>query len=119
MTTIDDRAEDVPDIVLARESHGLYRLQSKELVEAEEIGEPDAFPEFGQYLAVEEITQTGKTNGEAFLECPRGLAKALVNAEIVVDVEFRVENAAKNRDGHWVFQVSPWDPSGAEANSGP
>lgn len=111
MTGIEDRATGSPDVSLARDAHGAYRLEDTDLVSADEVTAEDEFPKFGKFIEVEQLTRTGKDNGTAYVECPQGLAAGLVENDIGEGDSFTVRNAAKDVDGNWTFQVAPGTPA--------
>ena len=100
MTSIDDKAEaaDQPDVDLARQSApGLYRLESRDLTPADEIG-TDEFPQYGDFLPVDTV------NGWQYIECPANLAKWLVEEGVETGDAFRIVSVRKV-DGEWKYDA--------------
>jgi len=112
MTSLSDKAEaaDAPDVILASDSRGVYRLKTEELSGPNEVTPEGDFPEYGDFVHVD--TTTGGANAtwneEAYVEVPGSLAKALVENEIGTGDTFRIQTVSKV-DGTWSFGVDP-DP---------
>lgn len=112
---LGDKAEqsDIAEIRLARDSRGTYRMESDELVEADELGTED-FPKFGDFLPVDVIGGGPESElvDDAYLEVPGSLAKVLVSMEILPGDCFEITNVRKNASGEWQYSVSEVpDPS--------
>lgn len=109
MTDLKQLAEtDDTEVVLAKEAHGLYRIEGTETAEADDVSPEGEFPKFGRYLAVTAIDRDGAEKGPRLLEVPRGLAVALVEAGLdETGAEIWVRNVAKDVEGAWVFDVAP------------
>lgn len=104
-----DAAKDDDRIVLlAAEISGGYKLESRVLVDAEEINDPDSFPEFGEFIEATEVTRTGTEQDEVLLEAPSTLAKALIEADIEAGDKFIARNLGKQDGGRWAFDVTAW-----------
>jgi hypothetical protein len=106
---IGDKAEqsESREVRLARDSVGLYRLQSDELTGADEISDEGEFPKFGDFLDVE-VTHGGANpsfDDEAWVECPGSLAKIIVELGLDVGDCFRIQSARKNPSGEWEYSV--------------
>lgn len=107
MTTLEDKAE-TPEVVAlsiadADETAGRFELESLELDPADEVG-TDQFPQYGDWLPVTRYID-GMEHGDMHLECPRGLAKELVAAEIEAGDVFAVTDSTKGLDGEWQVEV--------------
>ena len=108
---LGDKAEqsDRDEVRLARDSVGAYRLESDELVPADEISGEDEFPQYGEFLATRELRQVaGEVEvGESVLvEVPGQLAKQLVEAGIGEGDGFRIQSVRKNAAGEWEYGTS-------------
>lgn len=96
---IGDRAEESPDVDLARQSApGAYRLESKELTAADDVTAEGQFPEYGWFLDV-----TG-TSGRQYIECPQGLAGWLDRNGVEPGDGFRIITCRKV-EGAWAYEV--------------
>jgi len=111
---IGDKAEasEAPDVYLPRDSVGLYRLESDELVDCDEITDEGQFPEYGDFI---EVTQaSGGANpgwGEtAYVSCPGDLAKKITDMEIEIGDCFRIQGSRKQANGNWTYSVSEEHP---------
>jgi hypothetical protein len=100
-------AADRTEVRLARDSMGLYTLQSLEYWEADDISDEDEFPKFGDFLQCR--TTTGgpdpEWNVEVFVECPLGLEQELLELGIEDGDSFRIQQVSKDTDGEWTYQV--------------
>lgn len=113
MTTIDDHAETPDEWVRAEDASGVYRLETRELTPADEIG--GEYPEFGKFLSVVTVQwHSGDDrwiDGDPlFLECPRGLSQSLV-AEPPVEAGdvFAIGEPQKDNGNEWRFTTSKPD----------
>lgn len=106
---IGDKAEasDSDEVRLARDSVGVYRLESDELTPADEIGN-DEFPEYGDFI--EATTTAGGAEPEwdtpVFVECPGSLASVIVELDLAIGDVFRIEGVRKNASNEWVYTVT-------------
>jgi len=106
---LGDKAEqaDTEEVRLARDSMGVYRLESDELVDADEIGTDD-FPQYGDFA--ECMTSLGGRNPEwdteVFVEVPSKLAVQLVELGIEPGDGFRIQSVQKDPSGEWVYTVT-------------
>lgn len=108
---LGDKAEqsDREEVRLARDTIGAYRLESEDLVPADDISGEDEFPQYGDFLACRELRQVnGKVEiGEKVLvEVPGALAKELVEQEIGEGDGFRIQSVRKNAAGEWEYTTS-------------
>lgn len=108
---IGDKAEqsDRDEVRLARDSVGAYRLESDELVPAEEISGDDEFPKYGDFLACRELRQVAgdvEVAEKVLVEVPGQLAKQLVEADISEGDGFRIQSVRKNAAGEWEYGTS-------------
>lgn len=112
---IGDKAEasDAPDVYLPRDSIGLYRLESDELVDCDDITPDGEFPQYGDFLEVTQATG-GATKGWgeiAYVSCPGNLAKQLVDMSLIEEgATFRIQGARKTASGNWTYSVSEEHP---------
>lgn len=107
MTTLDDKAE-TPETTAysiedAADSGAEFRVRSLELDPANEVG-TDAFPQYGDWLAVEEL-RDGAALGDVHVECPRGLAAELVEQEADEGDAFAIHSVEKTANGEWSADV--------------
>lgn len=106
---LGDKSEraDRPEIRLARDSMGLYTLQSLEYYAANEISDEDEFPKYGDFLKCR--TTTGGADPEwdveVFVECPLGLEEELLELGIEDGDSFRIQQVSKTADGEWSYRV--------------
>jgi hypothetical protein len=104
---IGDLANEARDVVRPDDAEGLrYELQSLETTAADEIGDPDSFPKYGEFLDVVMTDANGDALGPRWLECPAGLARSLVDLNIAAGDQFAVHTVEKTDDGAWTFGVS-------------
>jgi len=97
MTSLDEKAQESPDVDLARQSApGAYRIETWELTPADDISPEGEFPEYGEFLRVV------STGGEQFIECPQGLARWIVDAGLEERDGFRIRTVQKV-DGEWEY----------------
>lgn len=87
----------------------LYRLDDDELTEAEDIGDPDGFPEFGYFAPCTALTADGDELGPRYVEVPAAFAEALGNANVEPGDSFRVAESRKTEDGAWAVTVERLD----------
>jgi len=122
MPEIGDRASS-PDVevVLAPDLAGAYRLRDVSMVPAEQIGDPDGFPEYGFFVPVWTVrieTDAGEQprftdTEEALVECPLVLEQELDGLGTETGEVFVVNQPRKAEGGRWVMDVS--QPDSAEA----
>jgi hypothetical protein len=103
---IGDKAEKAQQggdsVYLASDSNGVYRLESDEVVEADEIG-TDEFPKYGDFIRVKESYGGDPPSWDetAFLELTSALAIEL-NDTIDVGDAFRIRRPPhKDENGEW------------------
>lgn len=104
---LEDKAEETPDIDLARQSApGAYVLLSTDLTPADELTGEDTFPQFGDFLKVDRAAATEDghepAGAEQFIECPHDLAKWLVDQGAEEGFAFRIKQVTKV-DGEWQY----------------
>jgi hypothetical protein len=110
---LNDKAEqgNKREVRLARDSMGLYKLQSEELTGADQVTDEDEFPQYGDFLDC--MTTTGGAdpsfNVEVWVECPSQLAQQLVDLEIDVGDVFRIKSTYKDEAGEWTYTVEESD----------
>jgi len=107
--TIGDKAEasDSADVFLAKQSTGLYRLASLEVVDADEIG-TDEFPKYGDFIECQ--TSNGGADPSwdetVYVELPGDLAKKLTENGVEPDDAFRILSQQKDHSsGEWSFEI--------------
>jgi hypothetical protein len=121
MPEIGDRAS-APEveIVLAPEMAGAYRMQDASLTAAEQIGDPDGFPDHGLFLPVYTVRVEGSASNqpslvdgeEQLLEIPLMLEQELDRLGIESGETFAVSQPRKAEGGRWIMDVR--GPVGAE-----
>jgi len=109
MAELGDRAG-APDleVILAPETAGLYRLQSRSIVPAEDIGQPGGFPEFGKFVRVDQMdVRDGQfvAGNEALLETPLFLEQELVKLDASEGSIFAISQPRKAEGGRWIMDV--------------
>lgn len=108
---LGDKAEqsDRDEVRLARDSVGAYRLESEELIEADEISGEDEFPKYGDFLVCRELRQVAgevEIGDKVLVEVPGQLAKQLVEQNITEGDGFRIQSVRKNAAGEWEYGTS-------------
>jgi len=111
MTSLESKADDDggPEVILASDAAGVYRLTDYELISHEDIRETGGFPEFGDFAAVVKVRASDGefVDGEnAYLETPGDLAKQIVDSAVMPGDVFAVSEPQKGRAGRWSFSVS-------------
>lgn len=108
MTDLHEKAEQLqgPDIVTTSDlpERPPGRPDSVELVDADELTADGTFPEFGEFLAVEEEG----AEEESYWECPANLAAVMVSraeesGKALTGIWFDVVAAQKDPSGEWKF----------------
>lgn len=112
MTDIEEKAEASPEVDLVRQSApGVYRLETTELVGADDLTGEGSFPQYGDFLRVS--TSHGGENpqwdAEQYIECPQALAQWLVDHEVGEGDAFRIRDVTKV-DGEWQYDAVEIDP---------
>jgi len=107
MTDLEDLASSAREVVRAKNAENVaYRLQDTESTDADEISAEGEFPQFGDFLDVVAVDSNGAPLGPRWLECPGGLARELVEAELVeAGAEFQVVDSSKDETGAWSFDI--------------
>jgi hypothetical protein len=104
MTSLSDKAAESPDVELIRDAqYSAWRLADDELVAADELTDEGEFPKYGDYLPV--YVSDDDDAEPLYIECPQGLASALLEAGIEVGEWFRIGEARKV-DGAWQVDVT-------------
>jgi hypothetical protein len=121
MPEIGDRAS-APEVevVLAPELAGAYRFRGASLHPAEQIGDPDGFPDHGYFLPVYSVRVEGSasneptlTDGEEqLLEVPRMMEQELDGLDLEPGHAFSIAQPRKAEGGRWIVDVQ--GPIGAE-----
>lgn len=96
---IGDKAEqaDQPDVLLVRDSApGLYRLETDELTDADELG-TDEFPRYGDFVECVDSRLE-----KCYVEVPSALAQFLA-AQTEVGEWFRIVTVNKTAEGEWMY----------------
>lgn len=107
MTDLDEKAQETPDIDLARQSApGAYVLDGKELSAGDDLTPEGDFPEYGDFLPVRRAHRgedgIEATGDRRWIECPQALAKWLVETGLDVGDGFRIKTVQKV-DGRWDY----------------
>ena len=112
---LSDKAKDRPDVRLARDSApGAYTLTTDELVAADDLTDEDEFPQFGDFLEVE---QPG-AGRRVWIECPAALARWLVENGIDIGETFRIRSVQKI-DNEWSYECDRVEDDVLEDALGP
>lgn len=111
MTSLEDKADadGGPEVLLASDAAGVYRLQDDELTSHENIRDTGEFPEYGEFLAVNKVRAADGEFTDAedtWLECPGALAEGLVHQHVEPGDVFAVSEPQKSLGGRWSFSVS-------------
>lgn len=112
MTDLEDKAAggDGPEVVLAPDGPGYYRLEDRQLVEAEELSPEGEFPKYGEFLEVVRLTRTGEPRGPSeYLECTQDLARKLIDLSLGAGDKFTVKSTSKDNRGRWSWVVQRED----------
>jgi len=110
MTSLEDKADsgDGPEVVLASDAAGVYRLRDAQLTSHENIRDRGDFPRYGEFLDTVKVRAADDewTEGKnAWLECPASLAGDLVERSVEPGDIFAVSSPAKGPGGSWQFTV--------------
>jgi hypothetical protein len=114
MTSLEDKADsgDGPEVTLASNAAGVYRLQDAELTSHENIRPSADFPQYGKFLEVVEVRGSDGVWADKqsiWLECPQSLAADLVDHHVNPGDVFAVGNPRKGPGGTWLFTVQKPD----------
>jgi hypothetical protein len=111
MTDIEDLASTARDVIRAGNAENVpYRLEDIETTDADDISPEGEFPKFGDFLDVVALDGDGVDLGPRWLECPGGLARALVDEDLVeAGAEFQIVHESKDDSGAWTFDVEGYD----------
>lgn len=96
------------DVMLASDlaNVDVVAIVGPSLYEADEITPEGTFPDHGSFLEAE----NPKGPGPRWVECPAGLAAAILELELSRDdfpAQIVVTSAEKNGEGRWEFEVKP------------
>lgn len=110
---IGDKADaaDRPDVFVGRDIAGIWRLESLEEFDCDDITDEGEFPEFGDFIKVTEIRPNGEVEDEpAYLSRYVDLDRQL--AEVVDEPGdvFTVERVMEKRDGGYTMDVLDGEP---------
>jgi len=107
MTEIEDLANQARTVVRAKNAEmTAYRLQDTDTVDCDDVSPEGEFPEYGDFLDVNAVNSDGQDLGPRWLECPGGLARALVDQDLVeAGAEIRIASVDKDETGAWTFEV--------------
>jgi len=110
MTDLEQKATTARGVVRAGESEAqTYRLEDTELTEASAIGDPDGFPQYGDFLDVTAVDADHDPLGPRWVECPADLARSLMDVGVEAGDVFAVTEATKTEDGAWSIEVEADD----------
>jgi len=110
---IGDKADaaDSPDVFIGRDIAGMWRIESLEAFDCDEITDPGDFPEFGDFVKVTELNRDrDPADDPAYLSRYVDLDRQL--AEIVDEPgdTFTVSRVMEKRDGGYTMDVEPGLP---------
>lgn len=113
---LEDKAQEAPNVYLAGSlPESEYSFQTTELVGADELTDPDEFPEFGDFLECRERSPVdGTDRGTVFIEVPQKLAQWLVE-HVEPGDWFAVKAAEKDESGTWRFDCELADETQAQS----
>lgn len=102
---LEDKAEESPTVYLAGSlTESEYRLTTTELVGADELTPEGEFPQYGDFLEVQERSPVdGTDRGTVHVEVPSALARWLVE-HVEKGDWWTVNGAEKGEDGTWRFR---------------
>lgn len=111
MTSLEDKAENDggPEVILASDAAGVYRLTDYELISHQDIRETGEFPEYGDFTPVTKVRASDGefVDGEdAYLETPGDLAKQIIESQVAPGELIAVSEPQKSLGGRWSFSVS-------------
>lgn len=111
MTGIEDLASTARAVIRAEDAANTpYRLEDTETTDADDISPEGQFPQFGEFLDVVALDGNAADLGPRWLECPGGLARELVDGDLVeAGAQFQVVEATKDDSGAWTFDVEEFD----------
>lgn len=111
MTDIEDLASTARDVIRAGEAADVpYRLETTDTTDADDISPEDEFPRFGSFLDVTALDGDGVDLGPRWIECPGGLARELVDKDLVdAGAEFQIVHESKDDSGAWTFEIEEYD----------
>jgi len=100
---ISDKAERAsgPDVVLAKNTVGVFELASDELIGADDITPEGEYPQYGDFVEAGRVKQSGEVS-DVWLQVPADLSVWLTENEIAVGDRFRIGSARKV-DGAWEY----------------
>lgn len=105
MTTLSEKADRGPRVVLAGDLvESQYSHDVEELMNADELTPEGEFPQYGDFLPVEERSQMdGTFRGECYVEVPAALAEWLV--ENTEPGDWWQVRAAEKVEGEWQVEA--------------
>jgi len=111
MTDIEDLASTARDVIRAGDGENVpYRLEDTTTTGADDISAEGEFPKFGEFLDVTALDGDGVGLGPRWLECPGGLARSLVDHDLVAaGAEFQIVDSTKDDTGAWTYQIEEYD----------
>jgi hypothetical protein len=111
MTGIEDLASTARPVIRVENAENTpYRLLDTDTTDADDISPEGEFPQFGDFLDVLALDGNAAALGPRWLECPGGLARALVDGDLVSDdAQFQVVDASKDESGAWTFDIEGFD----------
>jgi len=111
MTGIEDLASTARPVIRVENAENTpYRLQDTDTTDADDISPEGDFPQFGDFLDVTALDGNATDLGPRWLECPGGLARALVDKDLVApDAQFQVVDVSKDDSGAWTFDIEGFD----------
>lgn len=100
MTSIEDIAEESVTVYRPDDTRGVQlTILEFDTVDADEVSPEDEFPEFGDWMPVED-----EDGNETYVEMPQGLARLLLDADAEAGDTFEVLSVSKGVDGRWRFE---------------
>lgn len=98
-----DAATETPEIQLAEDLTGVYVLTTTELEQADQVTDPGQFPEYGQFLPCESVSDPGET---VYLEAVQELAAGIMSHDPDLQDVFVVTRTRKpDPEGSWDVDV--------------
>jgi len=106
MTDLADKAESGPDVTLAPDLlEGQYSYEDTELIGADELTDEGEFPQYGEFLPVDERSPyDGGFREQTHIQVPTALAKWLI--ENTKPGDWWQVTEAKKVGGRWQIEAS-------------
>lgn len=103
---LSEKATESPDVTLAGDLlESAYEVSETELVGADDVTPEGEFPQYGDFLPVQEFSPyDGTDRGETYIEVPQALAQLIIEEELADGTRWKVIHSRKV-DGEWKFEI--------------